>query len=446
MRTKLIITSILLCSGLFAQKKVDIATVNKAIDNDKNRLIEIYKDFHQNPELGFSEVRTSKIVADNLKKLGYEVKTGIAKTGVVAIMKNGSGPIVMYRADMDANAVKETTGLPYASKQIVKKEDGSETPVMHACGHDEHTTWMLGVAKFMAENKSLWKGTVIFVGQPAEELILGAEAMVNDGMYTKHGVPEPDFLFGMHTAPIATGMVVAANGVRMAGTDQFDILFHGVGGHGSTPNLTKDPIIMATNAITQYQGIISRAIDPKRSAVITIGSIQAGSDNNVIPSSALVKVNLRWFKEEDRKIMLEGIKRINEAQAYIYNLPKEMYPEVTMKGWSYPLDNDKELTETVREGLKDFVKNGLLFDENQIPSVMGSEDFGHLVIHNKIKKYCYLNVGIAEPARFEKAIKETKSLPFNAHNGDFEVDLNSITYGTKVGTIGLLSIFNNSKK
>lgn len=251
-------------NGLCAQTFMS-QIIETSIAKDQGRLIEIFKDIHQNPELGFMETRTAGIVEKELKSLGYEVKTGIGETGVVGILKNGNGPTVMYRADMDANAVKETTGLPYASTKVVKRDDGSETPVMHACGHDAHVTWMLGVAKLMAEHKDLWKGTLIMVGQPAEEPILGAEAMVNDGLYTTHGVPKPDYLFGLHTAPVGVGLVAAATGVRMAGTDQIDITFHGVGGHGSMPNLTKDPVVMAASAVMQYQAIVSRGIDPKNS-------------------------------------------------------------------------------------------------------------------------------------------------------------------------------------
>lgn len=435
---------ILMCFSITmtqAQKSQTHAIIDTEVDKNTENLKSIFIDIHQNPELGFMEVRTSGIIAKQLNSFGYKVHEKIGITGVVGLMQNGNGPIVMYRADMDCNAVKETTGLPYASTKKVTLPDGSETDVMHACGHDAHVTWMLGVAKFFAENKSLWKGTVIFVGQPAEEPILGAEAMVNDGLYTKYDIPEPDYLFGIHTAPIATGMVVVGSGVRMAGTDQFDVVFKGIGGHGSTPNLSKDPIVMAAAAIMQYQAIVSRGIDPKNSAVITVGSFQAGSDNNVIPASALLKINLRWFDEKDRKIMIDGIERINKSIAMAYNLPEELYPTTTMKGWSYPLENTPDLTEVIKVSLKDLVSDKKLLDETIIPSVMGSEDVHHLVVHNTKKDYCYINVGIAEPKSFEASFKEGK-LPFNAHNGDFKVDLNSIPYGTKVGITAMLAIFN----
>jgi amidohydrolase len=420
--------------------QTNTTTIDKLVKADSTRLIEIFKDIHAHPELGFMEIRTAGIVAKELKSLGYEVLTGIGKTGVVGIMKNGEGPVVMYRADMDCNAVKETTGLPYASKQIVKKADGSETPVMHACGHDAHTTWLIGVAKVMAQMKDKWKGTLVFVAQPAEEPIQGAEAMVNDGMYKK-GVPEPDYLFGMHTAPVPVGVVAAAKGVRMAGTDQIDVTFKGIGGHGSNPQLSKDPIVMAAAAIMEYQIIVSRAIDPQKAAVLTIGSVQAGSDNNVIPATALVKINLRWFDEKDRKLMIDGIKRINEGIAHAYNLPDSMFPAMKMKGWAYPLDNSDTLTSWVVNGIKTFVPDKNILKEDRLAAVMGSEDFHHLVIHNSKKNYCYINVGIANPAVFATALKQGKQLPFNAHNGDFQVDVDAIPYGVKVASVALLEIF-----
>ncbi|GET45587.1 amidohydrolase [Capnocytophaga felis] len=429
-----------------AQNGKYTAVVEKGIEKDNAYYVEIFKDFHQHPELGFMEKRTAGIVAKELKQYGYEVKTGIAKTGVVGILKNGKGPVVMYRADMDANAVKETTNLPYKSTKQVVKEDGTQTYVMHACGHDAHTTWLLAAAKFMAENKKLWKGTLVMVAQPAEELIEGAEAMVQDGMYTKHNVPKPDYLFGMHTAPFSVGMVAAASGVRMAGTDQIDVTFYGIGGHGSSPQFTKDPVVMAAAAINGYQSIVSRGIDPKNSAVITVGSVQAGEDNNVIPGTALLKINLRWFSEDDRKLMIEGIKRINEGIAYSYNVDKDKYPTMVHKGWSYPLDNASELTQVIREGIKSNMKIDMMLTEELLPSVMGSEDFHHLVIHNEKKNYSYINVGIAQPERFMKSFKERKAPPFNNHNGDFEVDLAAIPFGSKVATHGLLAIFDRYKK
>jgi hippurate hydrolase len=269
--------------------------------------------------------------------------------------------------------------------------------------------------------------------------------MINDGLYTKHNVPQPDYLFGMHTAPVPVGVVAAAKGVRMAGTDQIDVIFHGIGGHGSNPQLSKDPIVMTAAAIMQYQVVVSRAIDPQKAAVLTVGSVQSGSDNNVIPSMALIKINLRWFDEKDRQLMIDGIKRINEGIASAYNLPKEMYPEMKMKGWAHPLNNSDTLTGWVVNGIKSFVPESRILKEDRLAAVMGSEDFHHLVIHNPKKNYCYINVGIANPELFAAAVKEGKQLPFNAHNGDYQVDTDAIPLGTKIAAAALMEIFRVKK-
>jgi hippurate hydrolase len=418
------------------------AGIDASIKADTPRLVETFKKIHQNPELGFMETETSKIVADELKKLGYEVITGIAKTGVVGILKNGKGPVVMFRADMDANAVKEVTKLPYASTKTVKRGDGETVPVMHACGHDAHVAWLLGIAKVMKEQKNKWHGTLVLVAQPAEEMIEGARAMAEDPKFKK--VPVPDILIAMHTAPIPTGTAILAEGLRMAGTDQIDVTFYGVGGHGSTPHLAIDPVLMAASAIIQYQFIVSRGIDAQHAAVLTVGSVQAGKDNNVIPSEALLKINLRWFEEKDREVMIKAIERINNAIAMAYGLPKSKYPKMVRKGWSVPVVNDPELVKKVRPAMARVFGEKNIFDN--IPATMGSEDFHHLVIKNEKSKYLQIMIGTADPKLFEKAQKEGKLVPFNNHNPNFQVDLDAIPAGVKVGSEILLELFGTKDK
>ena len=405
---------------------------------DSLRLVEIFKDLHQNPELGFMEVRTSGIIAKELKALGYEVITGIAKTGLVGILKNGDGPIVMYRADMDCNSVKEITGLPYASTKTMKKDDGTEVPVMHACGHDAHVTWLLGVAKIMMALKSNWKGTLVLLAQPAEEPMTGAKAMVNDKMYDK-GVPVPDYLFGMHTWPVSLGTIINGTGERTAGSDQLDVTFNGIGGHGSTPELTKDPIVMACNAVMQYQTIISRSIAAQEAAVLTVGAIHAGGDNNVIPSSAIVKLNLRWFNEKTRNVLLEGIKRVNEAIAVSNGLSKEMYPTILMKSNVFPQVNDAAVTGKINKALTTILEPEKIIANT--PPIMGSEDFNHLVLGNNKTRCDYIWVGIANRDEVAKALKEGKRGPYFNHNGNYKVDLSGIPLGTEIGVTALLELF-----
>lgn len=405
---------------------------------DSLPMIEMYKDLHQNPELGFMEIRTSGIVAKELKALGYEVITGIGKTGVVGILKNGNGPVVMYRADMDCNSVKEITGLPYASTKTMKKEDGTEVPVMHACGHDAHITWLIQIAKMMVNLKREWKGTLVMLAQPAEEPMTGAKAMVNDKMYEK-GVPVPDYLFGMHTTPIGTGRIVNGFGERTAGSDQLDVTFYGIGGHGSTPELTKDPIVMACNAVMQYQTIISRGIAAQNAAVLTVGAIHGGGDNNVIPTSVVVKLNLRWFTEKTRNTLLDGIKQINEGIAKANGLPMEMYPSILMKSTVFPQVNDTALAKKVNKALSNILAPEKILSNT--PPIMGSEDFNHLVLGNGKSVCDYVWVGTAHPDLYAKAIKEGKSAPFYNHNGNYQVDLAAIPLGAELGTTALLEIF-----
>lgn len=409
---------------------------------DSLRLVEIFKDLHQNPELGFMEVRTSGIIAKELNALGYEVITGIGKTGLVGILRNGDGPIVMYRADMDCNSVKEITGLPYASTKIMKKEDGTETPVMHACGHDAHVTWMLGIARIMKTLKSEWKGTLVLLAQPAEEILTGAQAMVQDNMYGR-GVPVPDYLLGMHTQNSTLGTIINGTGVRMSGSDQLDVTFYGIGGHGSRPEETKDPVVMASNAIMQYQTIISRNIAAQEVAVLTVGAIHAGSDNNVIPSSATVKLNLRWFNEKTRNTLLEGIKRINEGIAVANGLSKELYPTIKMKGKVFPLENDVALTQSVNEALGKVVPPANII--TNLPAFMGSEDFQHLVRDFEKTKSNYIMLGVANPDDCAKAAAEGKSAPFFLHGNNYQVDLRAIPLGTEIGTTALMAVFNLKK-
>lgn len=405
---------------------------------DSLRLVEIFKDIHQYPELAFMEVRTAGIAAKELKNAGYEVITGIAKTGVAGILKNGNGPTVMYRADMDCNAVKEVTDLPYASKKTMINAGGVDVPVMHACGHDAHITWMLGVAKIMAMLKQSWRGTLVFIAQPAEEIGAGAKAMVNDGMYEK-GVPVPDYLFGMHTVPLPVGKIDNAVGERMAGTDQLDVTFYGIGGHGASPEFTKDPIVMGSNAVLQYQTIISRNIAAQEVAVLTVGEFKSGNSNNIIPPSATLKLNLRWFNDETRDKLINGIRRINEGIAVANGLPKELYPAIEFKMTAYPLVNNKAMVERINAALTSAIPvNDIITNR---PPFMPSEDFHYLVFGNKKTVYDYVFVGIANKEMVAKANREGNQYPFFNHNGNFQVDLSAIPFGTVVGTTALFELF-----
>lgn len=414
--------------------------ITSQIDADSDRLTEIFKDIHSNPELGFMEVRTAGIVAKELETLGYVVKTGIGKTGVVGIMENGEGPIVMYRADMDANAVEEATGLPYESKVRVTLEDGTETPVAHMCGHDAHMTWMISVARTMATLKDRWNGTLILVGQPAEELIEGAAAMVSDGLFEKHGVPVPNYLLGLHTAPISMGIVIGSGGTLMAGTEQLDVIFKGVGGHGSSPQYTKDPILMGAYAITQYQAILSRVLDPRDPAVISVGAFNSGLTNNVIPEEAELKLNFRFFREEVREQLLSGVRSVSNGIARTYGMPEDKLPTIAQKGYATPLVNDDALVERMNNAL---LQSGVVSTDKLIREfnpVTGSEDVQMLVHGKESVKIAYKIIGTAPPDMVAKARKEGKQIPFSNHQPTYIVDLDAIPFGAKVGAIMVMDL------
>jgi hippurate hydrolase len=413
-----------------------MANVNRVVDADTARLTAIFKDLHQHPELAFTETRTAGIVAKELRALGFTVTEGIGKTGVVAVLANGPGPTLWFRADTDANAVKETTGLAWAAVGPQRMADGSEIDVMHACGHDAHTTWLLGLAKAMVELKTEWSGTLVVYAQPAEEVGLGAQAMVDDGLWER-GFPKPDFALGSHTAPLPVGVVSSSPGVRMAGTDQLDITFTGRGGHGSTPQMTIDPVVMSAQAVLAYQTIISRSVDPQSPAVLSVGSIDVGRDNNVIPGSALLKLNLRWFTPEVREQMLRRIDEVNRGIAISNGVPEADMPTRLMKGNAGPLVNDDALVERINPSLVKLLGEGKVMD--QFPSVMGSEDFQEAFAPLKTP-YVFLLVGVAPPELFAKARAAGQMFPYSNHNPDFFVDLSAIPVGAKANTVAALSL------
>ncbi|HAD42659.1 amidohydrolase [Plesiomonas shigelloides] len=383
-----------------------------------------------------ADSRTAAIVSAELKKLGFTVTEGIGKTGVVGVLKNGEGPTVWYRADMDANTVREAVDLPYAAKNKQRQPDGSAVDVMHACGHDAHVTWLLGMAKVMSELKDSWSGTLVVYARPAEEVGLGAQTMVEDKLWER-GFPKPDYAFGAHTVLGPVGVVASALGVRMAGVDQLDVTFKGIGGHGSTPQMTLDPVVMAAQAVLAYQTVVSRTLDPQSAAVLTVGSIDAGRDNNVIPDSATLKLNLRWFTPEVREQMLKRIDQISQGVAIAAGVTPELMPTRVMKGNSGPLVNNAELVAKVNPALKQLMGDNHVI--NEFPSVMGSEDFQEAFKGVDVP-YSFMFIGVAPPEMFAKARAAGKPFPYSNHNPDFFVDLAAIPIGAKVNAVAALSV------
>ena len=300
----------------------------------------IYKDLHQNPELSMHEVRTARIAADYLAAQGFEVTRAVGVTGVVDVLRNGEGPTVMLRADMDALPMKEATGLPYASIATAKDEDGVEVGVAHACGHDLHVTWLMGAARLLAEHRELWKGTVLAVFQPGEEVGRGAQSMMDDGMGKRF--PKPDIILGQHVMVGEAGTVGYRSGTILSAGDSIKVKLFGRGSHGSQPQTSIDPVIMAAATTMRLQTIVSREIAPSDSAVLTIGALQAGTKENIIPDDATLKLNIRTYDEDVREYMLSAIRRICCAECTASNAPQA--PEFTTLS-TYPLtENDAQAT------------------------------------------------------------------------------------------------------
>lgn len=305
----------------------------------------IYKDLHQHPELSMQEVRTAKVAADYIEALGYEVTRAVGITGVVGVLRNGAGQTVMLRADMDALPMAENTGLPYASTVKTKDEDGVEVDVAHSCGHDMHVTWLMGVSRVLAEHRNAWKGTVMVVFQPGEEVGRGASRMVDD--WGAERFPKPDIILGQHVMVGPSGTVSYRPGVIMSAGDSLKIKLFGRGSHGSQPQTSIDPVIMAASTTLRLQTIVSREISPMDNAVLTIGSLQAGTKENIIPDEATIKLNMRTFDEDVREYMLASIKRICCAECDASNA--ERPPEFTTLS-QYPLtENDAAATRQVAD-------------------------------------------------------------------------------------------------
>jgi amidohydrolase len=288
--------------------------IRDAVAKDMPTLLATYRDLHANPELSMQEVKTSAKLAAEARKLGFQVTTGVGKTGVVAIMKNGPGPVLLLRADMDALPVTEQTGLPFASKVKAMSAAGVESGVMHACGHDTHMTAWLGTARRMAAQKADWSGTLVMILQPGEETGQGAKAMLDDGLFTRF--PKPTHVLGFHdSASLAAGVIGYTPGPAFAAVDSVDLTVRGVGSHGAVPQNSKDPVVLAARIVGALQTLVSRELDPQDAAVVTVGSFQAGTTHNIIGDEAKLLLTVRSYSEKTRKMLLDGIARIARGEA-----------------------------------------------------------------------------------------------------------------------------------
>ncbi|MFS8103857.1 amidohydrolase [Lentzea alba] len=333
-------------------------------------LHELYRDLHQYPELSLQEFRTAGVLADALRPLGYEVTTGVGGTGVVGVLRNGDGPVVMLRADIDALPVEEATGLPYASTARATNADGVEVPVAHACGHDMHATCLIGAAERLARTREEWSGTLLLVFQPAEELGRGARDMVEDGLFERFG--KPDVVLAQHVGPLPAGMIAHGSGPLMAASDSVKVTLFGRGGHGSAPEIAVDPVLMAAHVVVRLQGIVAREISPSERAVVTVGRLQAGTKENVIPETAELGINIRSFSEHIRGTVRAAVERIVRAEAAASGAPRE--PEFDWHDGMPVLVSDPDATEKTVAAFA-----GHFGRERLIPGavVNASEDVGH---------------------------------------------------------------------
>ncbi|RWR03037.1 amidohydrolase [[Pantoea] beijingensis] len=392
-------------------------------------LTDIYKDLHQNPELSMQEYRTAGIVAEKLAALGYEVHKELGVTGVVGILKNGPGKTVMLRADMDALPIEEKTNLPYASKVTGKTLDGEMTPVAHMCGHDLHVTWLLGAAEVMAKHRNSWTGTLMLVFQPGEECGIGALSMLKDMQDT---FPKPDIILGQHVMPGAPGTVGYRTGVILSAGDSLSITFKGKGAHGAMPHLAKDPVMMAAYTAVRLQSIVSREIAPLDSAVLTIGCINAGTKENIIPDEAVIKLNMRSYSDNVREKMLSSVKKICTCESHASGAAD---PNISVIS-SYPVtDNDAAAMDVIREGFIDYFGDKAY----ETPPAVASEDFSQFGRKWQVP-YVFWLVGGTDGAIWDNAVKtdSVNSIPAN-HSSLFTVSLDpALRTGMEAMLVGAL--------
>jgi hippurate hydrolase len=388
-------------------------------------LLAMYKQVHAHPELSHFEANTSAMLAEGLRAAGYTVTErvgvypdGSKAYGVVGILKNGAGPTLLVRGDMDALPIVEETGAPYASKVTTKNKAGQEVGVMHACGHDVHTTVLLGTAKTLAANKGAWHGTLMIVGQPSEETIDGAKAMVADHLYERFG--KPDMVIGLHdTNAHPAGTVGITAGAAMASSTSVDVTIRGIGGHGAAPFAGRDPIVLAAEYIVQIQTIVSREEDPHDPVVVTVGDIHGGTKRNIIPDEVKLELTTRAFSDKSRKIVIDGLKQMAIGVATSAGLPPEKMPTVTvLADESTPVTyNDPAMTAKVKATLEKTIGANNVFED---PSATGSEDVGIFGMAANVPSV-YFWLGAMYPERYAAAVAAGKMLP-GPHTSKFEPD------------------------
>ncbi len=414
--------------------------IKSAVRQDYKYLQSLYYHLHKNPELSFHEKKTAKRIAAELGKAGFKVTENVGGHGIVGVLKNGPGPTIMLRTDLDALPVEEKTGLDYASKTRVTDDLGKTVNTMHACGHDIHMSVFTGTARRLADLRKQWQGTLVMIGQPAEERGAGARAMLTDGLYTRF--PRPDYAMGLHvSASLPAGQIGFVEGYAMANVDSVDITLFGVGGHGAYPHTTKDPIVLAAQIVNALQTLVSRTIPPIEAGVVTVGSIHGGTKHNIIPDQVDLQLTVRSYSDQTRDALLGGIRRIVRAQALGMGLPEEKLPRVKVRDEYTPaLYNDPALTKRVVKVLQ------AQFGKEQVREtkpVMGGEDFSQYGRTEPRVPSFFFWLGAVDPAAIQSSEKKGEALP-SLHSAYFApVPETSILTGVEAMTATALDLFNN---
>lgn len=435
MKKLLLITSLLCFSMVvFGQKNEKLA---QQINADLAYLKDLYLYCHQHPELSFQEFESAKRMAAELRKIGFEVTEKVGGNGVVGVYKNGEGPTVLVRADMDALPLVEETGLSYASQVTTTDAAGNTVGVMHACGHDMHMTVWVGTARTLVNMKDRWKGTLVFVGQPAEERSGGSKQMLADGLYERF--PRPDYALALHvSATLPVGAIGYSSGYALANVDMLDLTVYGEGGHGAYPHTAKDPVVLAARLILDLQTIVSREISPLEPAVVTVGSIHGGTKGNIIPDEVKLEITLRSYTDEVREALIEKIRRISKGLAMSAGLPEDKFPKIVVRDEFTPaVYNDPPLTARITSAMKKEIG-----DDNvrEITKVMGGEDFAQYGRTNpKVPIFLYW-LGVVEPEKAAAAGRGEISLPA-LHSSKFApLPEPSIRSGVTTMTTGVLEL------
>ena len=414
-------------------------TIQKDYDG---HLADLFRYFHRNPELSTMETKTAARLATELRDAGFEVTEGVGGTGVVAMLRNGDGPLVMMRADMDGLPVQEKSGLPYASTAKQVDWNGNEVFTMHACGHDVHITSLVGTARRMVALKDQWSGTLMLIGQPAEEAIGGANLMMKDNLWARFG--QPDYAMAFHvSANLPTGKLIAVEGSPYSGVDSVDITIHGIGGHGASPHTTVDPVVLGAQIVLGLQTLISRTLPPREPGVITVGSFHAGTKHNIISDEAKLQVTVRNESIQTRDTLLEGIKRISENLGRAAGLPEDLLPEVHVRvGDRYPPTiNDLDLTRRLRGVWTEALGEDILFDEKRLG--MGAEDFPFFTTDPYIPS-TYFAVGGTPISAFKRAREGGPQVPSH-HSPLFKIEPEaSVTLGVRATVLALLDLLQES--